>query len=358
MALTRQYFATQGLFVKPLGTGNYSFVHGVQTGSESFNIANVATQQWGQIEPYEITEQTPEGTLQFERVLDGCAPLYLLATEGSTSASLSGRQDIKSVVCCAMYDSSVDYISGSPSRVIEWSGLNVNSIGFNFNTDGAFTESVGFIGNFRKPSGAPVYGTIPSNPTNSGTDDPCALTSCQGGIQLKENIKFTGTYPTLLPQDIAGINTDGTMPTSGGCADVPIQSIAINCDLGRETVNALGCRGAYNRYVNFPVDVTCEITVLVQSGDSIEVSETGSLIEVGGTPNCDYANAPPRRIRVSTDSGLIVDLGDKVKLQDISTTFGSADGGNKTATYTYSGKSILSVFHDNDPSNITYSGTW
>lgn len=353
MAFTRQHYGTQGLYVKPVGdTGAYAFVHGVQSLSESFNINTTTVNEWGQIAPYEIVEQTPEGTLQAERVLDGCSPLYLLATEGASSASLTGRQDVTSVLCTAMYDSSVSYVSGTPGRVIEWSGLSVNSIGFTFNTDGAFTESVGFVGNYRWPHTTASYGTFPSNPTSSGTDEPCALTSCSGGVQNKENIKFTGTYPTLLPTDIAGITSSGTMPISNSCPTVPIQSISINCDLGRETVNQLGCRGAYARYATFPVDVTCEIVVLSQSGDNVIVSELGTY------DGCDYTNAPEQRIRVATTDGLVIDLGNKMKLSGISTQWGSADGGNTTFTLTYTGQSVMSIFHPNDPSGFTYAGTW
>lgn len=353
MAYTRQYYPSQGLYVKPVGdTGVYTFVHGVQSCSETFNINTTVINEWGQANPYEIIENTPEGTLQVERVLDGCPPLYLLATEGAASASLTGRQDIQSVIAIGMYDSSTSYVSGVPGRVIEWSGLSVNSIGFSFNTDGAFTESVGFVGNYRLPANTASYGTFPTNPTTSGTDEPCALTACSGGVQVKENILFTGSYPTLLPTGIQGITSSGTMPYSNGCPAIPIQSISINCDLNRETVNHLGCRGAYARYAQFPVDVTFEMTVLSQSGDNFLITELGQF------DGCDYSNAPATRLRVATQDGLVVDLGDKLKLSGLSNTFGAADGGNATYTLTYTGQSVLSVFHPNDPSGFTYAGTW
>lgn len=353
MANTRVYYGNAGLYVKPVSeTGLYSFVHGVQTCSDTFNINTQTVNEWGQIEPYETVELTPEGTIQVERVLDGCAPLYTLATEGAPNASLAGRQDINSVVCVAIYDSAGTYVSGVPTRVIEFSGTNVNSLGFNFTTDGPFTESVGFIGNYRLPGNTASYGTFPSNPTSSGLDEPCALTSCSGGVQVKENIEFTGTYPTLMPTDIAGVTSSGTVPIVNGCPAVPIQSISINAELNRETVNELGCRGAYARYVNFPVDVTCEIVVLSQSGDNVIITELGTLV------GCDYTNAPPQRIRVCTTDGLVVDLGNKLKLTSIANQWGSADGGNTTYTLTYTGKSVLSVYHPNDPSNLPYAGTW
>ena len=351
MAFTRQIYSSMGLFFKPVtSSGAYSFVRGVQSGSETFNINSNAINEWGQVAPYEIIELTPDGTIQIERVQDGCVPLYLMATEGASSASLTGRQDIRSCLAVGMYDPSNPYVSGTPGRVIEWSGLNVNSIGFSFGTDGAFTESVGFIGNYRLPANTASYGTFPANPTSSGNDQPCGLLSCSGGIQQKENIRFTGTFPTLLPTDIAGITSSGTMPYVGGCPSVPVQSISINCDLNREAVYQLGCRGAYARYAQFPVDVTCEISVLSQSGDKVVVTEAGTF------DGCDYSNAPVQRIRVATQAGLVVDLGNKLKLSSIATQYGGADGGNTTYTLTYTGKSVLSVFHPNDPSGFVYAG--
>lgn len=353
MAQTRVYYGNSAFYIKPVAdTGVYGFVHGVQTCSDTFNINTQVVNEWGQIEPYETIELTPEGTLQVERVLDGCAPLYCLASEGAASASLAGRQDVLSVAAIAIYTSDSTYASGVPTKAIEFSGLSVNSIAYSFSTDGPFTESVGFIGNYRLPGSPASYGTFPSNPTSSGTDEPCALTACSGGVQVKENIRFTGTYPTLMPTDIGGVSSSGTVPIVNGCPSVPIQSISISAELNRETVNELGCRGAYARYASFPIDVTCEIVVLSQSGDNVSVTELGTF------DGCDYSNAPPQRIRVATTDGLIIDLGDKMKLSTVSSQWGSADGGNTTYTLSYTGKSVLSVFHPNDPNGFVYAGTW
>jgi hypothetical protein len=355
MTQTRLYYPCEGLFIKAdKAAGAYTFVHGVQSASDSVEIPTQDVNELGQITPYEIVEDTPNVTFDCERVIDGCCPIYLLATKGATSGSLTGRQDKRCVLAVAGYDSSSNYITGTPLRVCEFSGMQPTSVSYTFNVDGPFTESVSFVGDNRtwRAGGANLYGSIPSNPTANGTDEPCALTACSGGVQFKENLRFDGAYPTLLPTTIPGISASGTMPLqSNGCPTVPIQSISLSVDLNREVINQLGCKTAYARLVTFPVDVSCEIEVLSQSGDGVNISELGTLV------GCEYTNAPESRIRVSTDCGLIIDLGDRNKLTGVSHTYGDSSGSNATFTLSFTGKSVMSVFHTvSDVSAITYSG--
>ena len=357
---TRSYYVNQGLFVKPDGSSDpYTFVHGVQEGSDSTSIPKTDINEWGQINVYERIEDTPEVSLDFTRVLDGCAPLYLLATEGAAAASLTGRQDREAIMAIVTYNSSVDYIedSNNPVKIVEFSGVQVNSISYSFTTDGSFTETLNFTGDDKVWTDGvnPKFGTLPADPTSGGTDQPCALDpSCLGGVQQKENLVFDSgvTYQTLLPAGIAGITANGINPTTGGeCPDVPIQSIEISVDLNREKIPALGCKGDYVKLSNFPVDVTVTITALTQDGDGIDIRANG-----GSYGDCNDLNTPNERFRVVTDSGLVIDCGDRLQLDEVNTTWGSADGGNAETTYTYVGKSVMSVFHTNDPSSIVYAG--
>lgn len=354
MPQTRIYYVNAGLYVKPDATSDaYSFVHGVQSVSDNADIATQDISEFGQVSPYEIVEDTPTVTIDIERVLDGYSPFYLMATEGASAASLTGRQDQKCVVMMGIYDSSVDYVSGPPTRVVEYSGFQPASVSYEFNVDGPFTETVSMQGNYREwaAGNAPKYGTIPTDPTATGTDEPLALTNCSGGVQFKENLLFAGDYPTLLPTNIPGVSASGTVTlNSAGCPTVPVQRISVSVDLNREEVRQLGCRGVYARYAQFPVDVTTEIEILSQSGDGVNISELGEF------DGCDYGNALPERIRVATDSGFVLDLGSRNKLNNISHSFGSTDGGNSTATFTYIGKSVMSCYHPYDPSAIVYSG--
>lgn len=353
MANTRHFYANSALYVKKAGaTGSYSFVRGIQSASDSFDLPADYLLQWGMVGLYEAVDGTSTVTFDCEKLIDGSTPLYLAATEGSTAAGLTARSEARTMLCVGVYPSEFDYVSGTPTRVFEYSGLQPTNISYEFSTDGAFKETMSFVGSYAEwKAGAPKYGTLPSNPTASGTDVPPALTACSGGVQFKENFRFTGTYPTLLPTFIPGITSSGTMTMSNGCPTIPVQSVSVSVDLSREDVPRLGCKSPYARLAQFPVDVTTEITILSQSGHGLDMTETGSTL-VG----CEYTNAPSSTLRFSTDSGLIIDLGTKNKLTSVTQTFGDTGGSNATYSLSFTNKSVMSVFHPNDPSNITYSG--
>ena len=353
MANIRQFYANSAMYIKPTAdAGAYDFVRGIQSASDSFDLPAEFLLQWGMIGDYEAVDDVADVTFDCEKLVDGSVPLYLAATEGAASASLSARSEKTSIIAVAVYPSDSDYVSGTPTRVLEYSGMQPTNISYSFTLDGPFTESMSFIGNYAEWEAAGAkYGSIPSNPTATGTDVPPALTACSGGVQFKENFRYTGDYPTLLPSFIPGVTSSGTMPYGTNCPTVPIQSVTVSVDLTREKINQLGCKTPYARVAQFPVDVTTEIEILSQSGHGLEVTEAGSVL-VG----CEYTNAPSSRIRICTTSGLIIDLGSKNKLTGVTQTFGDTGGSNATYTLSFTNKSVMSVFHPNDPSSITYSG--
>lgn len=353
MANTRQFYANSALFIKPAAdAGSYDFVRGIQSASDSFDLPAEYLQQWGMVGVYESVDGIADVTFDCEKLIDGSVPLYLMATEGATAASLTARSEKRCVLAVGIYPSDADYVTGTPTRVMEYSGQQPTNVSYSFTVDGPFTESMSFVGNYATWQAAGAkYGSIPTNPTSSGADVPPALTACSGGVQFKENLRFTGVYPTLLPTFIPGITASGTMPMNGSCPTIPIQSITVSVDLTREAIPQLGCKTPYARVAQFPVDVTTEIEVLSQSGHGLEVTETGSVL-IG----CEYSNAPSATIRIATDSGLTIDLGTKNKLTSVTQTYPDTGGSNATYTLSFTNKSVMSVYHVNDPSSIVYAG--
>lgn len=357
---TRSYFPSQALFCKPVGsTAAYTYVHGVQSASDSASLPKQDVNTFGQLEVYQRIEDTPEISVDVERVLDGNVPLYLLATEGSTLASLTGRQDKEAILAVGIYSDTSDYVgqgAATPIKVVEYSGLQVNSLTYSFSTDGAFTEAVNFVGNYLEweDGSAAKYGTLPVDPTGGGDDEPLAYTNCKGGVQFKESLVFDSgeTYQTLLPTQINGVTSLGFNPVNDGrCPSVNVQSIEVTVDLSRERIPSLGCRGDYAKLAQFPTDVTVNIEVLMQDGHNTSITENGATLN-----GCNRENSPNQRFRLVTKSGLVLDCGSRLKLDDISTTYGDTSGSNSTVSYVFVGKSILSVYHVEDVSGLIYAG--
>lgn len=353
MANSRSFYANSALYAKPAGSGGaYTFIRGIQSASDSFDMPAEYLNQWGMIGLYEAVDGIADVTFDTEKLIDGSVPLYLQTTQGATAGGLTARSEIRSILSVGVYPSDADYVSGTPTRVIEYSGMQPTNVSYDFTTDGPFKETMSFIGNYAEWQNAGAkYGTIPTNPTASGLDVPPALIGCSGGVQYKENFRYTGTYPTLMPTFIPGITSSGTMPMLNGCPTVPIQSVTVSVDLSREPIPQLGCKTPYARLAQFPVDVTTEVTILSQSGHGLQVTQTGSVL-VG----CEYTNAPSSTLRFCTDSGLVIDLGTKNKLTSVKQTFGDTGGSNATYSLSFTNKSVMSVFHPNDPSNIVYAG--
>ncbi len=133
------------------------------------------------------------------------------------------------------------------------------------------------------------------------------------------------------------VSSSGTnFANADGVHDAHIQTITVSVDLGREELFELGKRGPYHRFVNFPIEVTCDIEVLSSEGDQVDAKE-------------EVENLVDRSIRIATDDGTFVNLGTKNKLSSV--TYGGADagGGNATVTYSYSEFNILEVTHPQDP---------
>ena len=128
----------------------------------------------------------------------------------------------------------------------------------------------------------------------------------------------------LFPKIIPGVNSSGKLteiPGSGYSAH--IQSVSVNCNLGREQLMELGRKGPFFRYVKFPVEVTAEFEVLTQSGDFAQANDG----------NADQLL--DESIEIAFADGTAIDLGDKCKLQSANYNGGGTDGANRTVTYSF-----------------------
>lgn len=362
MPNNRIFYATRKAGIAPLGSNSHTTLRGVQSIGMTTNFNLIAAFEVGQISVYENIEGIPDVQVTMERLLDGTPPIYCLATQQGTSATLVGRSASQCHLAVSTYpDTSLNANGSIPGAEVKLSGLYVSSVGYQVNVTDNATESVSLVGN-DKTWVSLVAGTSFASYTDANAfttvTGPKSL-SGSGGVNRKEDVLFTYTGTgrdangaisgngTVLPTHIPGVSASGTNNATAGIYNARLQSFSCNVDLGREDLFELGRRGPYFKYVNFPVEVTTEIAVIAASGDLISATADGINAGVGcggGT------NLTDQTIRLHMCEGLQVDLGKKNKLSSTSESGGDANGGNVEVTYTYTNQNDFSVYHNADPS--------
>ena len=384
MANNRIYYAIQQVSMGP--AGSEVELHGLQSVgiTSNFNLEQVF--ELGQLALYENSETIPEVEVTLQKVLDGYPLIYtqgteLGCTEGgddtATDPTLAGRQNAKTDVYLTIFpDSEVSAgfggsspLTGSTSELV-CSGMYVSSVSYAFPVEGTFTEDVTLVGNSKSWRTASVSGKFTSN-----ADAPLAST----GVGRRQDLRMD---QSIFPDDIPGIASQ--VYSGGACGDpracgiyvsgggnarqlageaqefaaahaVHFQNITVSCDFGgREPIYELGSLKPYYRYVQFPIEVTCEFEIVAVTGDGVRVDDN-----LGGTGEyCPTGTSlDNQKIRIVTCEGTSIDLGHKNKLSSVNYTGGDTGGGNVTVTYSYSNFNDLSVVHGQSASLTTHGSS-
>jgi hypothetical protein len=352
----RTIFSTHAIGFAPEGSTTFRRIQGVQSVglTTTFNLEQVF--ELGQIAIYENIEGVPDVEATIEKVLDGWCPVYLEATNGSATATLSGRSTKKTTLALAIVDDAQDSVSGTPVAQVAMSGMVVSQLSYTFPTEGNMTESVTLVGNDKVWNG----GIFNFAPTFPNTDGPVIIDSsgyAAGGVNRRENLI---TRPSINTKDVnghvadpnctifpggsaggvAGISASGTNNKTGGVYGAHVTNMSVSTSLGRDAIFELGRRLPYFRFYQPNTEVTCEITILATQGDLVSATEVGVI----GSGN----NLADKSIRIATDEGLRLNLGTKNKLQSVTYTGGSTGGENVECTYTYQTFNDLEVKHARD----------
>lgn len=354
MANKRIFWAVQAVGFAPDGSQAYTPAHGVQSVGVTTTFNTEPVFELGQIRIYENIENIPDVEVTMEKVLDGYPLLWHLATRGSTGTDLAARSNAKCAVALPLFPDTNNSASGVPVCQVTMSGLYASTHSLRFQVDGNATESITLVGNHKRWTTAATFSGNFDN-----TDQPLALTYNSGGVQRRENVRFTytagttdvngqvnatSTTPsTILPPDVAGISASGTNePTTAANLEYrcSIQSINVSVNLGRDQILELGRKSPYFRFVTFPVEVTSEIEIISKSGDWVSAEENGAY---------NGNNTREATIKVATQDGTFVDLGTKNRLTNIAIAGGDTGGGNQTITYSFSTYNDYTIFHPQDP---------
>jgi hypothetical protein len=394
MSNFRIFYACQAVGIKPcfqsggstIDTSAVEPLHGVQSVgmNTQFPVDSVFELAMQQI--YQNVENISEVEITLEKVFDGYPLLYHAATVNTTATNLQARAKERSCVSLGIYPDDQEFATGIAPVEVYCSGTYLGNIGYNFTTDGNFTESLTLVGNSRQwftsagGSGNPVgfshtngqltdgifrvngSGDYPQNldllgtPSVNALNDSAAFARFKGGVQRRQHFRMD---KSIIPQSIFGAAKtilpgnayEGTYPN--GKPKVHIQSVSISADFGREDIVELGAKTPYYKASNPTIEVTCDFEVIATSGDFVNALEAGDP----GLALTPYRgeNTKEERIKLVIHDGTIFDLGRKNKLQSVSYGGGDAGGGNVSLSYSYRNYNELTVLAISDPAYAIYS---
>lgn len=337
----RQFYPTYSVGLAAYSTPSTILtVRGAQTAGLSGRVPIQYIFEIGNLPTYDSYEDVPDVELTLEKVLDGFAPISCLATQGAATADLVGRSNQRVHAYLSVHRDNQSRASGNQQRHAFCSGMFLSSVGFDFTTNGPFRESVTLVGNNM------VWTTGSFTFTgHTATHGVSSLTPTGIGVARSQHLVMN---QCLFPVSIPGISASGTNdPNTGPNGDpmpsVPFQNIRTNVSLGRSQLPALGQRGPYFRFAEFPADVTTTFEFMSLAGAMVNLTEAGTQ------PDGD--NTVDETIFLKTSEGLVLDLGTKNRLTSVSESGGDAgqSGSNRMATFTYVNKSDMTIQHSADP---------
>jgi hypothetical protein len=224
--------------------------------------------------------------------------------------------------------------TGVVRTYVDMSGMYLSAFTYTFPVDGNATEEVTLVGNNKVWNsgilgGAPGSNTMSFGITGSGTAP---------NIMIRSNVSITGS---VLPTGVGGI----VIPSGGAAGITPhIQSITISSTLGREAIKELGRFTPYYRYVNFPLEITSEFTIIGTDGDNINAEDFNEGLPCGSAARngvYGYRNLLEKEVKLlivgtGCNDKLQLDLGKKNKLTSVNYSGADTGGGNATVAYSFS----------------------
>ncbi len=333
----RIFYACQSVEINgPSGTTasanpDYDVVQGLQSVGMTTNFNLEPIYQLGQLELYDNYEEIPEVEISLNKVLDNRMTIYGMAMGTGALVDLANS---RCGVKLKLFSDNQSSNTGTPVAEVECLPAYLSSVTYSFPTEGNFTEEVTLVSNDK------VWATSPSTTANEnkltgGKAEVTGLGIARRGL-IKNLVLPTGNGASATGYEQGGI-------PSG----MKIQSMNISMNLGRESIFKLGQRTPYYRYVNFPVEVTCEIETVAGDGDRVGVS---------GSSDVQCANPKAlsnKSISIELCDGMKIDLGNKCKLTSVNYAGGDTGGGNATVTYSYQ---TFNTFTYSPPTGVdTYS---
>jgi hypothetical protein len=347
MPNNRIFYAVQAIKIKPCqasptvpGTfvyGSEVVPRGIQSVGVNTNFNLEQAYQLGQLSLYSNIEEVPDIEVTINNLLDGTRLMYNLALDGSgtvTGGNMSATVNSNNLGLTQIADRRCDFAlgiwddtsvstNGAATAYAVVTGAYVSSTSFKFSTDGNFTEDLTLVSNNLKWQSVTGGGITNFNSGLPGNDTK--------RIARRWSLDTTNS---ILPTGSGG----GIGGLTASNATLHINSITLTCNLGRESIQQLGLRPPYYRYLNVPVEVTSEFNVTAVSGAQVNADDFSTQTGCSASAAANLANFP---IKIyicdpnAATTAYVFDLGTKSKLTSANQSGGDTGGGNVEITYSY-----------------------
>ncbi len=345
----RTFYASQGLLLKTQKTANDGTItigtnwkspKGIQSVGITTNFALSQVFQMGQLELYDRVEEVPEIQVTINKVIDGTCPLYLLCMGGEDTVGTNSGKPLVAIannrvnVRLGIFSDINGAATGLARTYVDMSGMYLSAFTYTFPIDGNATEEVTLVGNAKVWNSGILGGNLGAGVTSYGITG----SGSSPNTMIRSNVSIAGSE---LPSGIGGIAIPtGTTPT----LTPHIQSVTISSTLGREAIKELGRFTPYYRYVNFPLEITSEFTIIGTDGDNVNAEDFNDGILCNAAPHngiYGYRNLVEKEVRLlivgtGCNDKLQLDLGKKNKLTSVNYSGADTGGGNATVAYSFS----------------------
>ena len=268
------------------------------TMNTNFNLDQVF--QLGQLELYDNVVTDPSVEVTINKTLDGHPSIYELAV-GSGGIVANANKRTKLVLGVGADTNN----TLSVTNAIKCDPIYLSSVSYTLGTDGNFTEECTFVGNDKAISTAAA----------EQFSAPAKAATGASKVLRRQNLNTT---LSTLPTEVANEN---------------IQSISISADFGREEMFKLGRLSTFHRYVNFPLEVSCDIEVIATGLDTlaVDVPDTACTGLSLSESSAKFVLCDPS----GGNEAYTIDLGSKLKLTSVAFGGGDTGGGNSNLTFNY-----------------------
>jgi hypothetical protein len=359
MARNRVIYQSEALFVADgslvptaahTGVGKINQLHRVQSANYGFTVNRQDVNQFGNLARIDqISIEAPTVNLDFSYYLttgnNETALGFTVGTGSGTAPFISGLID------GSIETNNIGIVSGRNFHILtvpegndanglaSYTGVNsrVIGIGNGYITNYTVEAAVGGLPtvsvtaealNVNISTGASGF-LVPGINVESGT---AALSSATGILP----VPATGNVgvSALRPGDISLFLTDGVvtdLPTGisySGNTAAHIQNLSIEVPIGRTTLERLGSRFGFTKVIDFPVEITCNMSAIV--ADLKSTGSIATLLDADTTKNLAFVFKLPGT--AGNEARIVYELrGAKLASENFSSTIGD----NKSVDLTF-----------------------